>query len=141
MWDARFTATFSKTDVKIYNTEDQCILTGTRNLQNHMLGIQVYLFPAVGPIIHYANVIVINTATKIYIVQYHHHSLGNPTSDTILKGIQKGFLATFPGLDEKYLQNIYFLALIQPKVTYNNSTKDYKKINFNPSLNLKICIL
>ena len=69
MYDARFTATFSETDVKIYNTEDQCILTGTRNLQNHMLVIKVYLFPDVGPILHYAVVSVSQTATTLYVVQ------------------------------------------------------------------------
>ena len=34
-------------------------------------------------------------------VKYHHSSLGNPTSNALLKGTKQGFLAMFPVLDKK----------------------------------------
>ena len=105
MCDAGFTATFTETDVRIFNREGQCILTGTRNLQNRLLDIQVDLLPTASPSIHNANGIVRNKTTKTYLVRYHHGSLGNPTSNAPLKGIKQSFLSTFPGLDEKLVTN------------------------------------
>ena len=96
--DVGCTETFTKTDVNIFNRESQYILDGTRNLQNHLWDIQVDLLPTDIPSIHHANVIVRKNTTKIDLVRYQHSSLGNTTSNTLLKGTKKGFLAMFPGL-------------------------------------------
>ena len=53
--DAGCTIIFSKTDVNIYNIEDQCILTGMRDLHNCLWDIQVDLLPVIGPAVQHAN--------------------------------------------------------------------------------------
>ena len=42
--------------------------------------------------------------TKSDLAMYHHASLGNPTPSTILPSIKKGFLKSFPGLDEDLIK-------------------------------------
>ena len=93
--------TFYETGVRIYNTEDQWILTGMRNLQNCLWDIQVDLLPAVVTVIQHANGIVRKKMTKTDLVWHHHLLLGNPTSNSLLKVIMQGFLDTLPGIDEK----------------------------------------
>ena len=66
-----------------------------------MCYIQVDLLLSIGPIIQQVKGTVGKKLTKTDLVLYQHPLLVNPTSNALLKGIKQGFLATFPGLDEK----------------------------------------
>ena len=133
MCDAICTTTFSETDFQIYNKESQCIWSGKRNLHNRLWDIQVDLLSAVSPFIHRATIIMSNNITNTDLVRYHHHSLGNTTKNALPKGIKKGLLDTFPGLDEKYLLRIYHIELIWPKATDQKIDKYWNQPNFEPS--------
>ena len=69
------------------------------NLHNRLWDIQVDLLPTTISSIHHADKTVRKKTTNIDLVRYHYSSLGNPTSNEPLKGINQGFLATFPGPD------------------------------------------
>ena len=128
MCDAGCTAIFSETYIKIYSKKYQCISTGTRNLQNRLWYIQVDLFPAVVPGIQHDNGILKKRTTKKDIVRYHHRSVGSPTSNELLKGIKKVFLATFQGIDEKLVTKYLPPSIDTAKVHLQQERQGLKSI-------------
>ena len=107
--DSNCKATFTKEQVVITNDHDNVVLTGPRDNRTGLWTVDVPLSnqstsqPPATPM-PLANGIIRAKTTKSDLAMYHHASLGNPTTSTLVPAIKAGFLKTFPGLDEELIK-------------------------------------
>ena len=104
--DANMTATFDKNSVKIYDSNNKCILKGQRDTNNGL-----WTLPLQNPTPQANIPKIANNVTKIKsmdnLIKYLHQALFSPTQATLINAIRKGQLQAWPGLSEtnvkKYL--------------------------------------
>ena len=110
--DSDCTAIFSKEAVKITNANNKEVLTGPRDKRTGLWTVDIPLTkrsptkpsPEIEEPILVANGVIRAKTTKSDLAQYHYASLGNPATSTLLSAIKKGFLKSFPGLDEELIK-------------------------------------
>ena len=78
-------------------------MIGHRNDINKMWMVQVKDDIPNTSLIHRSNAIILAEITKKDLAQFHHAALGSPAKSTLLAAIDKGFLASFPGLTRKLI--------------------------------------
>lgn len=100
--DAGCTAQFTQTTLEVRNKHGEVIIIGKRN---HIHGNKMWVVhmsnnKPVMPASNSCNAIVLSDTTKKDLAKLHHASLGFPVKSTLIDAIDKGFLSTFPGLNE-----------------------------------------
>ena len=95
------TAKFSRTKLVIRNSHGTIIMVGYREHRNKMWMVNVQNNKPHKCMMQGCNAIILSDTTKNDLAKFHHVSLGNPVKLTLIGAIDKGFLATFPGLTRK----------------------------------------
>ena len=137
--DHGYTATFSQYRLVIRNSANDIILIGQRipkgelNYTNGMWIVQMdnNTKTPTTSMLHTANAVVLASTTQADLAKLHHASLGFPSSSTLCDAIDRGFLASFPGLTTKVVKNTFPSQSKRSRDTWIRNVKTYNPLNTN----------